>query len=295
MKKQLFILFLILFNVFFFFYSLNYNVLAQTIQEKKFAQVQKDGVFFYSKDKSELFVLPKTFYCQILSPVDSQGFYYCKYINCYGYVKKSDVQCVSGEISAPFLDYVNFRVLASQSAELRSSPTREDGANSLICTLDLYQTNFILYGTKQGEEVVSKRGTDWFYCEYFSGNSSVLGYVYSGLCDQVKNHSNLEINPNPIDEFAWKSSEDTVQNTADETITFVIPDSNQMLIIICISVPILILLLTLFVPFKSAKSINNKPEKASDENKNSASIINMPKRNKRINRAEKGKDFYELK
>ena len=271
---------------------------AKAEQEGKFAQIVTERTFFYNADKQPIFCLPKTFYCKLLKNVDAEGFYYCKYINIYGYVKKSDVQCVSSVPQKPYLDYVNFRILASQSAELRSEPTKQNGISGLICSLDLYETNFILYGEMQGEELVSRRGDVWFYCEYKKDNTSYFGYVYSGLCDQVKDFEPLPLDENIVDEHIWTAeNEETMQSeNHSESLTFVMPNKNQMIIITCISVPILLLILFLFMPYKvSGKIIKPKPIKNGDSKEAGAKIVSMPtKSSRKIRKAEKGKDFYEL-
>lgn len=296
MKKQLLILFLIALNIFFFLYNANSAIFSLAETKGYYAQVQKDDVYFFNQDKKPLFILPKTYYCRILKKADNDGYYYCKYINAYGYVKKSDVQCTSSCPDSPFLSSVNFRVLASQSAELRSEPERTNGALSLICTLDLYETNFILYGKTSGEEVVSKRGNTWYYCEHVGANGTKLGYVYAGLCDQVKEYNEKSLDANPIDEFAWASEENDFQQSKEinENLAFVMPNSNQMLIIICISIPLLLLLLTLFTSPKNAKFTSPKHINNKNSDKNTEKI-NNPKASRHIKRAEKGKDFYELK
>lgn len=280
---------LIVYNIFCVLLSFNQGTTFAE-SDKKFAQIVNDNVFFYNQDKSPLFIFPKTFYCELLKNVDENGYYYCKYINLYGFVKKDEIQCVSSSPDKPFLDYVNFRILGAQSAELRSEPSKQNGLNSLICSLDLYETNFIIYGNTQGEEIVPKRSDIWYYCEYCKDNKSYFGYVYSGLCDQVKDYEPLPIDTNTITEHLWQ--EELVPAnapTASENLTFVMPNDNQLIIIICISVPILLLLIFLFMPIKTGKhaQIHNKARKTE-------TINTQPKSIKRIGKAEKGKDFYEL-
>ncbi len=275
------------------------NLYAEESSMDKFAQIQKEGVFlYYSPNGKPIFEIPATYYVELLQQENEQGFYKAKYLEQIGYVKSADIQCVQNAPPVPFLTNINFRILASQSAELRSEPSRSNGINSLLCELDLYETNFIYYGEIQGEEVVSKRGDIWYFCSYTKNNSTLKGYVYAGLTDQMKEIYRLSLDANPIDAHDWSTTK-----KEDGGLGFTPPSSSQLAIILCISIPVLLLIIALFKPVRTASlarnkklSYSNSKQSAEQSTITKHNIIELkpnPKR-KSSQKASKGKDFYEL-
>lgn len=299
MKKVVIIGLILIANLLSFFSFVDFKLKPFAIADeiKKYAQIQKENVqFFFASGGGLGFILPKSYYVELIANVDENGFYMARYLEQVGYVRKSDVQCVSSAPHRKFLDDVNFRILASQSAELRSEPSREKGANTLICELDLYETNFVFYGKQAGEEVVPKRGCDWYYCSYVKNGTEKFGYVYAGLIDQMKSYDELEMSAYPIDEHMWINAND--EQVKQESLSLDMPDSSQFAVIVGISVPALLLLIALFRPVRLRKVIknratNNQGDLSSKRNERS-NVISLPRQKKQA-RAEKGKDFYELK
>lgn len=263
-----------------------------------YAQIQSPNVYMYESENGKpLFEIPCSFYVHLLAPKTSNDFYFCEYIQQKGYVKSSEITCVENAPPNPYLCNVNFRILASQSAELRTEPSNINGLNSLICELGLYETNFIYYGKIQGQEVVSMRGDIWYYCSYTKNSQTLLGYIYAGLTDQFKEIYPLSLQIDTISEHNWEEPESST--TLEKQQVFTSLSQNQVLIICGVSAPILLLLLTLFKPIRKSKLVGKKIQSRtqSEKNKKETSLEDLTvKQNKfkTYRKAPKGKDFYEL-
>lgn len=249
-----------------------------------FAQIQTENVFFFEdKGTKPIFEIPETYYVKLLEN-ESEGFYKAEYMNLTGFVRASEVQCVEEHPFTIYLENVNFRILASQSAELRSEPSRTLGLATLVCELPLYETNFTYYGKIEGEEVVPNRSNIWYYASYTKNGVTKYGYVYSGLTDNFTSYTSLPISLYPISKHNWASLEEEPIITP----SFEPPNSFELAIIIAITVPALLLL---FFMLKTSKKV--RPVQA----KNNGDIIKMPppKTATSVPRKKKrGKDYYEI-
>ena len=316
MKKCVTIIYCILCLIFFLF-SLPIPKLPSAhandiLQTQFYAQaLEQDVVFYKDVDKTPLFVLPATYYVMLLEDQNELGLYKAKYKNQIGFVEAIKVQCVQFAPLNPYPQNINFRILASQSAELRSTPSRSEGLSNLICNLSLYETNFDYYGSITGEEVVAKRGTDWHYCAYKENNNLKYGYVYAGLVDQFKTIYRQDIDAYPITKHNWSTLYPSITDTS-QNLQINLPNSNQTLIIIAISIPILVLIIALFKPAKTTKTLkgatSNNVNKTSNSyssnlnstqnatNKTNGNLITFASTSSKttIKKAPKGKDFYEL-
>lgn len=253
------------------------NTLPTYAKQENFAQIQKANVYLYSQDFSPLFEIPFSYYVKLLEK--SEGEYYkCQYLDITGYVKKKDIVCCESLTTSPYLNNISFRILASQSAELRSEPSRKKGLATLLAELNLYETNFSYIGKLQGEEVVLGRGDIWYYAKYIKNNIELTGYIYAGLCDQLTAIPILEMNSTPIEEHNWVVEIPKEETPVEPQIT--LPSSNEFMIIAIVSIPVIILLAIL------AFSKKSKKETKQEDNSN---IITIKQR-----KFKKGKDYYEL-
>lgn len=249
-----------------------------------FAQIQIDDVYFFAdKGSQPIFEIPKTYYIKLLED-EIDGYYKAQYMGATGYVRANEIQCVEGYPERPYLDYVNFRILAEQSAELRSEPSRVKGINTLIVELPLYETNFIFYGTIEGEEVVPSRGNEWYYTSYRKNGVTEFGYVYSGLTDMFSPFTENALSLYPIPKHNWQII------TEDEIVlpNFEPPTTSELAIILAIIIPSLLLLLIMF------KTGGKKVKHAKTNN---ADIIKMPSTNTSTaipRKKKRGKDYYEI-
>ncbi len=261
----------------------NSNIITYAENTSFFAQIQSENVFlFEDKGTKPIFELPNTYYVKLLED-ETDGYYKAQYRNITGFVRASEVQCVDEHPFTIYLENVNFRILASQSAELRSTPSRTLGLATLICELPLYETNFTYYGKIHGEEVVSNRSDVWYYVSYTKNGVSQFGYIYSGLTDNFTTFTNLSFSLYPIAKHDWSSSESPITSPSFEP-----PNSFELAIIIAITTPALILL---FFMLKTSK--RTRPIRA----KNSGDIIKMPPPNTATSiphKKKRGKDYYEI-
>lgn len=243
-----------------------------------FAQIQKSNVYLYSSNFEPIFELPYSYYVKLLSPSENE-YYSCEYNGITGYVKKTEIQCCKSLTETPYLQNVSFRILGSQSAELRSEPSKKKGLSTLLTELDLYETNFTYLGKLQGDEVVPGRGDIWYYAKYSKNNITLTGYVYAGLCDQLSAIPILSINSTPIDVHTWV--EEQPEEIIPETPQFILPEKNELLIIAIVTIPIIILLLLLI--------FNKKSKNVTTQNIDLSNVVTLkPKK------AKRGKDYYEL-
>lgn len=292
MKKFFILFFVILVNPLFSYLNTDKISKANEIATK-YVQIQTENIMFYDSKFSPLFILPFSYYVEVYDCLND--FYKAKYLDVYGYVKKDEVVAVTTSPKSPFLENINFRILAKQSTELRTEPTRENGSSSLICELDLYETNLIFYGEINGEEVVPKLGNLWYYTAYTSNNQTKFGYIYAGLTDQKKEIYPLQIETeNVIDEHSWLKNDESTnyiaqENTSsqDNSKTFT---SKQIALITLISIPIFLLFFTFAKPKKLGKNSNlNKKSSIYYKEEN---LIQMPE--SKVAKEDKHKDYFEL-
>lgn len=151
-----------------------------------YAQVMNENVYFFKTPVADtsydnvFFILPKTYFV-ILTESANDDFYTAKYSNLDGYVKKNEVQAISGKPSTPFLQNVNFRVYSELSCQLMSKPTLN---STQITTIPVLTKNIIYIASTKGDTLIEDRTNLWIYCKYAEG---LYGYVYSDFCDGLPN------------------------------------------------------------------------------------------------------------
>lgn len=266
------IIFLISFAI-----SVKANTYAESDDVTYYARVMTENVYLYSTcdQDSQIFAIPKTYFVELFSL--NGEYYYARYDDFYGFVKKDEVLPVVKEPQTPFLQNISFRIFVPSGANLRSSP-KNDGANNLVCSIPFLDSNISFYGLAQGEEAIAKKGTLWYFCKYYYNNTSCTGYVYAPLCDCLSTiyENNEEIEP--------LETEPTFKVDVAPTSTDPISEMSQTaqtLIIIAISLPCLLFIYLLFKPTMIAQS-----EGTSAKNKNN-------KHKKKISRLKKS-DYFEF-
>ena len=244
------------------------NCFASANAISYYAKILEDGVILYQEADENLpiFNLPKTYFVELFYA--SGDYYYARYDDIFGFVKKEQVKAISGKPINPFLTNISFRIFVPSGANLRSSP-QNDGANNLILTIPFLDSNISYYGTIAGEEAISKKGTIWFYCKYYSNNSSFNGYVYSALTDCLdtilENNEELEYLDGELD-FS-----PNVEPTSTDPISSM-SQTAQTLIIIAISLPCLFFIYLLFKPTMIAETSQKSKSKT---NKKKAKISRL--------------------
>ena len=243
-----------------------------------FAQIIEENCYLYSSSSSEttteIFKLPKTYFVELIS--SDESFYYVKYYDVYGYVKKTSVKPIIGTPITPHLSQITFRVFVPSGANLRSTPENL-GANNLLYSIPFLETNLEYYGEVEGEEAISKKGTTWYYCKYYVNNLSYTGYIYAPLCDC------LSPIPDSTEVFEFYEGELDFGGNDVETSTQPLSEFSptlQTIIIVAVSLPCLLFIYLLFKPTKIAETAR--------ESKSSKS--SKPKKISRLKRS----DYYEL-
>ena len=237
-------------------------------------------IYYSSSDlNNPIFILPESYFVELLSETED-GFYYARYNDVYGYVKKEQVKPVKQTPLNPFLINISFRVFVPSGANLRSSPY-DIGATNLVYSIPFLETNLLYYGTVQGEEAISKKGNIWYYCKYYLNNLSYSGYLYSPLCDCLS-----EISPNTEDvefiegDLIFKEVSEIITKNELESM----PPTMQAIIIVAISLPCLLFIYLLFKPSRLAESSNESSKQTKSHKK-------KPNKISRLKHSEFDDDF----
>lgn len=273
--------------IFVFCFPVNMTKSFLHAQKTYYGRALTNGVFLYSSpnvlsdNSNAIFEIPTTYFVELLSD-ENELFYKARYIDVYGYVKKTDVSCIDVVPQTPFAKDIGFRVFVPSGVNLRQSPNESYGAINLITSIPYLETNLVYYGTIQGEEAITYKGSTWFYCRYIKANQSYYGYVYSPLCDLLPSiPQNIENYEYVTPDFSDPVSTQTEPINA---INFGTP--LQIAIIAGVSLPCIFIVYLLFKPTKiSMQTVSNNPTKNSRRT--------TSKKKKKIKRL-KHSDYYEL-
>lgn len=272
MNKKIF--FLIFFIILLPFYFLPSNTVFA--QSPIYAKIEKSGVFLYNSpidnSANKAFEIPPTYFVELLSNAQDENdeFFSVRYIDVFGYVKKSDVVAVDGTPQTPFATDISFRIFSPSGLDLKSSPSNETPFNRIV-NVPYLCTDLVYYGKIEGEEMIPGKSTTWYYCKYISGTSTYFGYLYSDLCDKLSTiPQNTEILPNFEGELFAKPVEIESLSTPLSSLGTEL----KLLAIFAICLPCLVLIYLIF-----------KPTKLVAENGNTGK--------KKIKRLKKS-EFYEL-
>lgn len=230
----------------------------------QYAKIISSNVKLYrtlsgNEDYSNIyFVIPQSYFV-ILQPCDDENYYSATYIDVTGYVKRSEVQCVKGTPINPFANNTSFRVFIPGGVDLRSSPTQSEGLNT-IATLQFLETNLKYYGKLDGEEAISYRSTEWYFCKYYKNGISQSGYVYSAFCDLLtsipENTEMLEY----IDEPDFEIQQTSTDTNNDGGIFSSLPSATQIIIIVAVCLPCIFIIYLLFKPTKITAKVMEESE-----------------------------------
>jgi len=231
-----------------------------------YARITNDSTYLYSTPEENvntaIFILPNTYFVELIS--SSNNFFYAKYKDVFGYVKKNEVQVVSTSPITPFLSNISFRVFTPSGANLRSTP-QNLGATNLVYSFPFLETNLEYYGKCLGEEAISKKGCTWYYCKYYTNNLSYMGYVYSPLCDLLPTlPQNTEI-LEPYTGELFLDEEQSLPTTASPMEQ--LSPTAQTIIIVAVSLPCLLFIYLLFKPTHMAESAKQTSSRKSSRKK----------------------------
>lgn len=195
------------------------------------------------------FVIPQTYFVEVFSKTGD--YYEAQYLGTRGYVRKGDVEFVSGTPQTPFANKISFRIFAQNGLNLRSSPKESEGIANRLTTIPFLETNLQYIGMIEGEEAISNRGNIWYYCNYFRMDETLTGYVYAGYCDMLssitQNTETLPVITEPS--FEQLAVKDEVSDIGDGSLNN-LSKRSQILIVVAVSLPALIILYLLFKPTK---------------------------------------------
>lgn len=229
------------------------TVRADTLTTYAYARVEDSSTYFYtfpqkSVSDNALFILPESYFVLLLSNFND-AFYKAQYRDLVGYVLKDEVSPVAETPNNPFLQNFSFWVFSSDGRNVYNSPTSK---NSTVTTTVELQAPVDYYGIMSGEEMVSGRGTTWYFCKA----NDKFGYLYEGLCDTLSTFTlnteqvtNIE-NPFIDNDFYLYS---LVEMTS----------GLKILVLFLLIVPALFLIYLLFKPFK----LEGKSEKIKQHSK----------------------------
>lgn len=267
----IFLFFLLIFFISSIFLQPQQYVFAESDQQ--YARIISSDVKMYrstsgSEDYSNIFfVIPRTYFV-ILEPCDDDNFYAATYLNEKGYVKRSEVQCVSGKPTKAFAENISFRIFIPGGVDLRSSPTQSAGLN-VLDHLQFLETNLKYFGSINGEEAISYKSTVWYYCEFLKNGVRIKGYVYSAFCDMLTAiPENTEI-LTYIDEPDFETVDTSTGGQTNNELSS-LPTITQVIIIVAVCLPCIFIIYLLFKPTKiTAKVMEDAEIKDSKKSKKS--------------------------
>lgn len=238
---------------------------ASENQKTYYAKVLDGNSYFYEKASNEqfekLFILPSTYFVLL---VGEEGEYYsAKYMDLFGYVKKTEVTPMEGTPVTPYATST-FRAYDRSGLEVYSKP--QENAE-VVGKLGFLQENIKMYGFTYGDELFPSSTNQWIYCFYESGGQTIRGYAFKYYCDEIKLAGE---NPEYFPEITG-----TLDFGSDLPNGGGLSDTVKAIIILAVSMPCLIVLYLLLSPSK--RRHKNKGEK-----------VKSPARIKR------GKDYYEF-
>lgn len=229
------------------------TVKADTLTTYAYARVENSSTYFYSFPQDNisdnaLFVIPESYFVLLLSNFND-SFYKAQYRDLVGYVLKDEVSPVAETPQNPFLEDFTFWVFSSDGRNLYSVPSSSDG---MVTTTAVLHEEIDYYGAISGEEMVSGRGTTWFFCKV----NDIYGYLYEGLCDTA---STVTLNTEVVTYVSNPFEDDNsyLYNLVEMT------SGLKILVLFLLIVPALFLIYLLFKPFK----LEHKTEKIKQHSK----------------------------
>lgn len=234
-----FVLILFAFMLSFAALPTNQTVFAQE-NKTYYAKVLNSDTYFYSQpdddENCKLFAVPATYFVLLLDNA-GEDFYYAKYSDLYGYVKKNSVTPMDG---TPLNAYANstFRNFSQSGLSIYSRPKANA---SVVGSLQFLQEDVPLYGEIVGDELFEQSTNVWFYCKTTIDGKSVEGFVFSYYCDAVvKPSENVEYFPEITQELVFSNSQPTGG----------LSDTTTAIIILAVALPCLVILYLLLAPHK---------------------------------------------
>lgn len=215
-----------------------------------YAQVNDNSSYLYKTSSynedidNKYCLLPKSFFVKILNNYNDL-YYKAQYKDLTGYVKKSEVSLIKETPQKPYPTTKTISIKSTNSCYLRNSPKIKTSISNVITTIPSSTKDIEYIAKMMGEEAIDLQGTMWYLVRY----NNQLGYIYNF-------YSNTII----LDEINAEQVTVIYQN---ESMTLTpLSDTQNLLLIFSILLPILVVLYLLYTPNKtrkiSKKSKNNK-------------------------------------
>ena len=170
---------------------------AESNQKEFYAKVTDDDIYLYSSASasltSQLFEIPKSYFVLLLA--EKGDFFYARYNDVYGYVRKSQVSAMDGAPEMPFFTS-SMRVITPGGLPLYSKPSSQDG--EVVESIPFLNQDITYYGKCSGEKFIPDKGSTWIFCKYTTGESSFQGYLYSLYCDSYPEEIPLNTETFPL-------------------------------------------------------------------------------------------------
>lgn len=231
-------------------FSISANVFAATTSV--YTHITARDIYLYSQpinsDNYKLFAVPISFFVELTGNAgDSENlFYSAKYMDIAGYIKKSEVSAVQGTPVSPYANNLSFRVFSPSGLDLRSSPSSLTPFN-IVINVPFRETGLVYYGSCSGEEMISQRGSDWYYCKYISSSNKYFGFLYSGLCDLLPV---IPTNSENLPAYEGELFQQTPTEPVNQTNGLDLSNWIKAIIVVAICLPCFLIIYLLFKPTK---------------------------------------------
>lgn len=230
-----------------------------------YAKVLQEGAYFYSKEATEeferTFILPSTYFVLLVG--EEGEFYKAKYLDLFGYVKKTEVTPMEGTPAQPYASQT-FRAYDRSGLDVYAKPKI---SSESLGKLGFLQENIAMYGLCTGDELFPASTNQWIYCHYESSGQTIRGYAFKYYCDTIKYApENLEYLPEITGTLDFGNNLPANGGLSDTV---------KAVIILAVSMPCLIVLYLLLSPSKRRQKGKSEKSRA-------------PAKIKR------GKDYYEF-
>lgn len=210
-----------------------------------YAKILGNAYFYQQPDESAImFNIPSTYFVLLID--DEGDFYKAKYLDIYGYVKKSEVTPMNGTPTSPYPNQ-KFRNYNDGGLTVYSLPSTSGNPLGKLA----FEGQYLLYGTMIGEEMFSQSTNVWYYCKLDNESSSVYGYVFSYYCDLFDGFiENTEYFPEITEELVFTATTSEPQGGLSDTVVAII--------ILSVSIPCLLILYLLLSPSKKGSKLGKR-------------------------------------
>lgn len=208
-------------------------------EDTEYHMIKSDNVAFFTEDKKELFILPKSYFLKSRGGDNNNGYYRVYYKDIEGLVKMEDVtEPKKMNIENPYYT-VNI-----QNKDTKENVYIYDSVNSNkndLQGLDKYSNdtdrNLTFYGTKKDAQ-----SELWYYIEFTKDGTKQKGYI---LATDTKQPNLVESIPTHPAAKSFYGIQKTPNVTAEKPQESLI-STLKILLILGISVPAVIVVFLLF-------------------------------------------------